>query len=66
MPCPSWEACEKSLKDLGIDNIDLYYQHRVDPNTPIEETVKAMAVCSLSMRHFCQSFSSWLLALARG
>ncbi|CAG8478784.1 11061_t:CDS:2 [Ambispora leptoticha] len=37
------EACEKSLKRLGIDQIDLYYQHRVDPNVPIEETVAAMA-----------------------
>jgi aryl-alcohol dehydrogenase-like predicted oxidoreductase len=36
-------ACEASLKRLGIDVIDLYYQHRVDPNTPIEETVGAMA-----------------------
>ncbi len=36
-------ACEASLKRLGIDSIDLYYQHRVDPNTPIEETVSAMA-----------------------
>jgi aryl-alcohol dehydrogenase-like predicted oxidoreductase len=36
-------ACEASLKRLGIDTIDLYYQHRVDPNTPIEETVGAMA-----------------------
>lgn len=35
-------ACEASLKRLGIDTIDLYYQHRVDPNTPIEETVGAM------------------------
>ena len=35
-------ACEASLKRLGIDVIDLYYQHRVDPNTPIEETVGAM------------------------
>ncbi|KAJ2049869.1 hypothetical protein GGI08_005633, partial [Coemansia sp. S2] len=32
-----------SLKRLGIDKIDLYYQHRVDPNTPIEDTVGAMA-----------------------
>src|SRR5690242_6771906 len=32
-------ACEASLHRLGIDTIDLYYQHRVDPNTPIEETV---------------------------
>ncbi|MET1031226.1 aldo/keto reductase [Domibacillus tundrae] len=37
------EACEKSLRRLGTDYIDLYYQHRVDPNTPIEETVGAMA-----------------------
>jgi aryl-alcohol dehydrogenase-like predicted oxidoreductase len=36
-------ACDASLKRLGIDSIDLYYQHRVDPNTPIEETVGAMA-----------------------
>ncbi len=37
------ESCEGSLRRLGIDTIDLYYQHRVDPNTPIEETVGAMA-----------------------
>ena len=37
------EACEASLKRLGVDVIDLYYQHRVDPETPIEETVGAMA-----------------------
>jgi aryl-alcohol dehydrogenase-like predicted oxidoreductase len=37
------EACEASLKRLGVDVIDLYYQHRVDPDTPIEETVGAMA-----------------------
>ncbi len=37
------EACEGSLKRLGVDVIDLYYQHRVDPETPIEETVGAMA-----------------------
>jgi aryl-alcohol dehydrogenase-like predicted oxidoreductase len=37
------EACEDSLRRLGTDYIDLYYQHRVDPNTPIEETVGAMA-----------------------
>ncbi|UOQ99668.1 aldo/keto reductase [Hymenobacter sp. 5317J-9] len=36
-------ACEASLKRLGTDYIDLYYQHRVDPNTPIEETVGAMS-----------------------
>jgi len=37
------QSCEGSLKRLGVDHIDLYYQHRVDPNTPIEETVGAMA-----------------------
>jgi aryl-alcohol dehydrogenase-like predicted oxidoreductase len=37
------QACEASLRRLGVDTIDLYYQHRVDPNTPIEETVGAMA-----------------------
>src|SRR5919204_1119442 len=36
------EACEASLRRLGIDVIDLYQQHRVDPRTPIEETVGAM------------------------
>jgi aryl-alcohol dehydrogenase-like predicted oxidoreductase len=36
-------SCDASLERLGIDTIDLYYQHRVDPNTPIEETVGAMA-----------------------
>jgi aryl-alcohol dehydrogenase-like predicted oxidoreductase len=36
-------ACEASLKRLGVDVIDLYYQHRVDPEVPIEETVGAMA-----------------------
>ncbi|MBM7770128.1 aryl-alcohol dehydrogenase-like predicted oxidoreductase [Actinokineospora baliensis] len=37
------EQVEASLRRLGVDHIDLYYQHRVDPNTPIEETVGAMA-----------------------
>ena len=37
------QACEASLQRLGVEVIDLYYQHRVDPNTPIEETVGAMA-----------------------
>src|SRR6202049_1884158 len=37
------KACEVILRRLGVDTIDLYYQHRVDPNTPIEETVGAMA-----------------------
>jgi aryl-alcohol dehydrogenase-like predicted oxidoreductase len=36
------EACDASLQRLGVDHIDLYYQHRVDPSTPIEETVGAM------------------------
>ena len=36
-------ACDASLRRLGVDHIDLYYQHRVDPKTPIEETVGAMA-----------------------
>jgi len=37
------EACDGSLRRLGIDHIDIYYQHRVDPKVPIEETVGAMA-----------------------
>ena len=37
------KSCEGSLKRLGVETIDLYYQHRVDPDTPIEETVSAMA-----------------------
>ncbi|HVT11235.1 MAG TPA: aldo/keto reductase [Fimbriimonadaceae bacterium] len=37
------KCCDLSLERLGIDHIDLYYQHRVDPRTPIEETVGAMA-----------------------
>jgi aryl-alcohol dehydrogenase-like predicted oxidoreductase len=36
-------SCEASLRRLGVDTIDLYYQHRVDPATPIEDTVRAMA-----------------------
>jgi aryl-alcohol dehydrogenase-like predicted oxidoreductase len=36
-------ACEASLKRLGVDTIDVYYQHRIDPDVPIEETVGAMA-----------------------
>ena len=36
-------ACDASLKRLGVDHIDLYYQHRVDKNVPIEDTVGAMA-----------------------
>ncbi|MEX2128343.1 MAG: aldo/keto reductase [Xanthobacteraceae bacterium] len=37
------EACEKSLQRLGVDTIDLYYQHRIDTNVPTEDTVGAMA-----------------------
>jgi aryl-alcohol dehydrogenase-like predicted oxidoreductase len=37
------QACDASLQRLGIETIDLYYQHRIDPQTPIEETVGAMA-----------------------
>jgi aryl-alcohol dehydrogenase-like predicted oxidoreductase len=37
------QACDASLKRLGVDHIDLYYQHRVDPKVPIEDTVGAMA-----------------------
>jgi aryl-alcohol dehydrogenase-like predicted oxidoreductase len=46
-------ACEGSLERLGIETIDLYYQHRVDPNTPIEDTVGAMAelVAAGKVRH---------------
>lgn len=36
-------SCEASLKRLGVDHIDLYYQHRIDPETPVEETIGAMA-----------------------
>lgn len=37
------QACEASLRRLGVDHIDLYYQHRVDPEVPVEETVGVMA-----------------------
>ncbi|HEX2190374.1 MAG TPA: aldo/keto reductase [Longimicrobiaceae bacterium] len=37
------QACDASLRRLGVDHVDLYYQHRVDPGVPIEETVGAMA-----------------------
>jgi aryl-alcohol dehydrogenase-like predicted oxidoreductase len=42
-PAHVQQACEASLKRLGIDTIDLYYQHRVDPNVPVEDTVGAMS-----------------------
>ncbi len=46
-------ACDASLRRLGVDYVDLYYQHRVDPNTPIEDTVGAMAklVAQGKVRH---------------
>jgi aryl-alcohol dehydrogenase-like predicted oxidoreductase len=46
-------ACDASLQRLGVDHIDLYYQHRVDPDTPIEETVGAMGelVAAGKVRH---------------
>ncbi|MEU5305229.1 aldo/keto reductase [Streptomyces noursei] len=47
------QACDASLRRLGVDHIDLYYQHRVDPDVPIEETVGAMAelVAAGKVRH---------------
>ncbi len=53
-------ACEASLQRLGVEHIDLYYQHRVDPNTPIEDTVGAMAelVAAGKIRHIGLSEAS--------
>ncbi len=53
-------ACEGSLQRLGVEHIDLYYQHRVDPGTPIEETVGAMAelVAAGKVRHLGLSEAS--------
>lgn len=53
-------ACDASLQRLGVDHIDLYYQHRVDPNVPIEETVGAMAelVTAGKVRHLGLSEAS--------
>jgi aryl-alcohol dehydrogenase-like predicted oxidoreductase len=53
-------ACEDSLRRLGLDHIDLYYQHRVDPSTPIEETVGAMSelVAEGKVRHLGLSEAS--------
>ncbi len=47
------QACDASLQRLGVDHVDLYYQHRVDPSVPIEETVGAMAelVAAGKVRH---------------
>jgi aryl-alcohol dehydrogenase-like predicted oxidoreductase len=54
------KACDASLQRLGVDHVDLYYQHRVDPNTPIEETVGAMAelVAAGKVRHIGLSEAS--------
>ncbi len=54
------QACEGSLRRLGTDAIDIYYQHRTDPNTPIEETVGAMAelVAEGKVRHLGLSEAS--------
>jgi aryl-alcohol dehydrogenase-like predicted oxidoreductase len=53
-------ACEGSLRRLGVEHIDLYYQHRVDPSTPIEDTVGAMAelVAAGKVRHLGLSEAS--------
>ena len=53
-------ACDASLERLGVEHIDLYYQHRVDPATPIEETVGAMAelVAAGKVRHLGLSEAS--------
>jgi len=47
------QCCDASLRRLGVDEIDLYYQHRVDPQVPIEETVGAMSqlVCAGKVRY---------------
>jgi aryl-alcohol dehydrogenase-like predicted oxidoreductase len=54
------QACDASLQRLGVDHIDLYYQHRVDPKTPIEETVGAMKelVAAGKVRHLGLSEAS--------
>ncbi len=54
------KACDGSLQRLGVEHIDLYYQHRVDPNTPIEDTVGAMAelVAAGKVRHLGLSEAS--------
>jgi aryl-alcohol dehydrogenase-like predicted oxidoreductase len=59
-------AVEGSLKRLGTDHIDLYYQHRVDPNTPIEDTVAALAelVAEGKIRHIGLS-EAWVANIRR-
>lgn len=49
------QCCEASLKRLGVDYIDLYYQHRIDSSVPIEDTVRFINVCF--MYHCWSSFS---------
>jgi len=41
------QACENSMKRLGVDCIDLYYLHRIDPQTDVEKTVLSLSVCFL-------------------
>ena len=59
-PANARRACEGSLNRLGIDTIDLFYQHRVDPNVPIEETIGGMAelVREGKVRHIALSEAS--------
>jgi len=52
-------ACDASLKRLGVDHIDLYYQHRVDRKTPIEETVGAMAELVHPIAALQSEYSLW-------
>ena len=59
-------AVEGSLKRLGTDRIDLYYQHRVDPNTPIEDTIGAVAelIAEGKVRHIGLS-EAWVSTIRR-
>ena len=69
-------ACEASLKRLGVDTIDLYYQHRVDPNVPIEDTVGEMArptsfsfvdgpyMSAVSRKSIPSSSARWMVRIA--
>lgn len=55
--CCNREACEASLKRLNTDYIDLYYMHRMDPKTPIEETMAELKVSLVHpSKHHCQRF----------
>jgi aryl-alcohol dehydrogenase-like predicted oxidoreductase len=53
---PEWvrESCEGSLKRLGVDYVDLYYQHRLDPKVPIEITVRSMQLPASGPSFFAQ------------